>query len=217
MRNEVTGPEPRPSRSPSAPCPAGRSQNHRPGPGGHRTFARAMTLSCGRTLTRLCSGGTTGASVPSRPIWGILGLFLQSTLTESRGAGKPLNSGRGRHGRLGRTVESLAAVPVKATYQRLETLTGETRIQRGAEINSNKFENVQHKKSVTDGHRRHVLESQVWGLGDGPCQRACVQLEAVRWALPTRPQRAVTVGHSKNLRDHNGRYVLFIASQEILL
>ena len=25
----------------------------------------------------------------------------------------------------------------------------------------NKLENVQHKKSVTDGHRRHVLESHV--------------------------------------------------------
>ena len=42
----------------------------------------------------------------------------------------------------------------------------------------NKLENVQHKKSVTDGRGGHVLESQVRGLRDGHRQRACLQREA---------------------------------------
>ena len=56
----------------------------------------------------------------------------------------------------------------------------------------NKLENVQHKKSVTDGHGGHVLESQVRGLRDGHRQRACLQREAVRRTLPSR-QDAVTM------------------------
>ena len=75
----------------------------------------------------------------------------------------------------------------------------------------NKLENVQHKKSVTDGRGGHVLESQVRGLRDGHRQRACLQREAVRRALPSRQD---AVGHSQKMRNHDGKYVPFITSQE---
>ena len=52
----------------------------------------------------------------------------------------------------------------------MHTLAHEYRlvsVTEAARGRRNKLENVQHKKSVTDGHGRHVLESQVRGLRDG--------------------------------------------------